>query len=82
MNMILFGRYGVDKDANNASPNLEDSPDLREFRIQVDGDEIIALAMKQPKEWSTGHLYLAMSKAEEKTVQKAKEEVVLQPVTI
>ena len=62
--MILFGRYGVDKDANNALPNLRDLPDSRAFRIQVDGEEIIALAIKQPKEWSTGHLYLVMSEAE------------------
>ncbi len=80
--MILFGRYGVDKGAENASPNLEDLPDSRKFRIQVDGDEIIALAMEQSEEWLAGHRYLAISGVEEKTVQKQKEEVVLQPVTL
>jgi len=62
-------------------PILGDLPDSREVRIQIDGKEIIALAMEQAEEWLTGHLYLAMSGVEEKTVQKPKEEVILQPVT-
>jgi len=38
--------------------------------------------MEQSEEWLAGHRYLTISGVEEKTVQKQKEEVVLQPVTL